>query len=164
MVARLMWNALRGQDDRADGMFSYIRLEERVPQDHPLRALRAVTDKILAELSGQFDCLYSAMGRSVVGWFRFTGSNAKRKQPSAGNVRPGREITNRGPPAPLGHGLPVDTVPPGQNPQTHFTIRYCSAITCRAPDGLPQSSWPLAGIFILWMKIWPGSYRADPVP
>ena len=29
---------MRGQDDRAEGMFSYIRLEERVPADHPLRA------------------------------------------------------------------------------------------------------------------------------
>ena len=40
----------------------------------------------------------------------------------------------------------------------------CCAITCRATDGPPLSWWPIAGIFIHRMKIWPGSYRADPVP
>ena len=58
---------MRGRDDRAAGMFSYIRLEERVPADHPLRAIRALADKVLAGLNGRFAALYSAMGRPSIG-------------------------------------------------------------------------------------------------
>ena len=57
---------MRGQDDRAEGMFSYIRLEERVPADHPLRAIRALADEVLAGLNGRFEGLYSAMGRPSI--------------------------------------------------------------------------------------------------
>ena len=57
---------MRGQDDRAEGMFSYIRLEERVPADHPLRAIRALADEVLAGLNGRFEGLYSGMGRPSI--------------------------------------------------------------------------------------------------
>ena len=53
----------RGQDDRSERMFSYIRREERGPADHPLRAIRALADEVLAGLNGRFAALYSAMGR-----------------------------------------------------------------------------------------------------
>ena len=33
---------MRGRDDRSEGLFSYVRLEERIPADHPLRAIRGV--------------------------------------------------------------------------------------------------------------------------
>ena len=45
---------MRGQDDRVEGLFSYIRLEERVPGDHPLRAIRKLADEALAALNGRF--------------------------------------------------------------------------------------------------------------
>ena len=54
---------MRGRDDRAEGMFSYIRLEERVPADHPLRAIRRLADEALAALNGRLDAVYSGMGR-----------------------------------------------------------------------------------------------------
>ena len=57
---------MRGRDDRAEGMFSYIRLEERVPADHPLRAIRALTDEVLAALDSRFEGMYSAMGRPSI--------------------------------------------------------------------------------------------------
>ena len=57
---------MRGRDDLAEGMFSYIRLEERVPKDHPLRAIRALADEVLAGLSCRFDGLYSGMGRPSI--------------------------------------------------------------------------------------------------
>ena len=57
---------MRGRDDRGDGMFSYIRLEDRVPSDHPLRAIRALTDQVLAALDGRFEGMYSAMGRPSI--------------------------------------------------------------------------------------------------
>ncbi len=31
---------MRGDERVQDGMFSYVSLEQRVPQDHPLRAVR----------------------------------------------------------------------------------------------------------------------------
>ena len=61
-----MGAVMRGRDDRAEGMFSYIRLEERVPADHPLRAIRALADEVLAGLNGRFAALYSAMGRPSI--------------------------------------------------------------------------------------------------
>ena len=57
---------MRGRDDRGEGMFSYIRLEERVPADHPLRAIRLLTDAVLAALDGRFEAMYSTMGRPSI--------------------------------------------------------------------------------------------------
>lgn len=37
-----------GRDDRNVGLCSYVRLEERVPLEHPLRAIRALTTAVLA--------------------------------------------------------------------------------------------------------------------
>ena len=57
---------MRGRTDRAEGMFSYIRLEERVPVDHPLRAIRVLTDQVSAALDGRFEGMYSLMGRPSI--------------------------------------------------------------------------------------------------
>ena len=40
---------MRGQENPQTSMFSYVSLEQRVPKDHPLRALRALVDGILAQ-------------------------------------------------------------------------------------------------------------------
>ena len=34
---------MRGADEQPGSMFSYVSLEERVPADHPLRAIRRIT-------------------------------------------------------------------------------------------------------------------------
>ena len=47
-------------------LFSYVDLEERVRQDHPLRAIRALTDWALEALSGDFAALYSGLGRPSI--------------------------------------------------------------------------------------------------
>ena len=57
---------MRGRDDRDEGLFSYIRLEERVPADHPLRAIRSLTDEALVALNGRFEALYSQTGRPSI--------------------------------------------------------------------------------------------------
>jgi transposase len=57
---------MRGDERVQDGMFSYVSLEERVPQDHPLRAVRKLTDQVLRSLSGEFDQLYAATGRRSI--------------------------------------------------------------------------------------------------
>ncbi len=40
---------MRGDERIQDGMFSYVSLEQRVPQDHPLRAVRKLTDALYAD-------------------------------------------------------------------------------------------------------------------
>ena len=57
---------MRGQEDRSEGLFSYLRLEERVPADHPLRPIRALADEVLASLNARFDALYSSTGRPSI--------------------------------------------------------------------------------------------------
>src|SRR6266403_1490599 len=58
---------MRGDDDRPQPeMWSYVPLERRVPQDHPLRAMRTMVDAILAELSPAFDEIYSRVGRPSI--------------------------------------------------------------------------------------------------
>ncbi len=47
-------------------MFSYVSLEQRVPFDHPLRAIRTLVDSVLREMSPEFDRLYSRIGRPSV--------------------------------------------------------------------------------------------------
>ena len=47
-------------------MFSYVTLEQRVPQDNPLREIRRLTDVVLGSLSAAFDELYSASGRPSI--------------------------------------------------------------------------------------------------
>jgi hypothetical protein len=38
---------MRGSDEQTSGMFSYLSPERRVRQDHPLRAIRRMTDEVL---------------------------------------------------------------------------------------------------------------------
>jgi transposase len=47
-------------------MFSYVSLEDRVPQDHPLRAIRQITDRALERLSPRFGKLYVNFGRPSI--------------------------------------------------------------------------------------------------
>ena len=47
-------------------MFSYVSVEQRVPADHPLRAVRKLTDGVLRSLDGEFDALYQDSGRPSI--------------------------------------------------------------------------------------------------
>jgi transposase len=57
---------MRGDDQQQSGMFSYVSLEDRVPQDHPLRAIRKSVDEILRAMAKDFDTLYAKTGRPSV--------------------------------------------------------------------------------------------------
>ncbi|MET4121179.1 transposase [Bradyrhizobium sp. JR1.5] len=57
---------MRGADQRSEGIFSYVRLEQRVPADHPLRAIRDLADAALKDLSRDFARLYARHGRPSV--------------------------------------------------------------------------------------------------
>ena len=54
---------MRGVDRQQGARFSYLSPEQRVPADHPLRAIRQMVDQALQELSSRFDRMYAQMGR-----------------------------------------------------------------------------------------------------
>src|SRR5678816_2498085 len=57
---------MRGPDHQQSAIFSYLSPEQRVPSDHPLRAVRQITDTILAQLSQLFSTMYSDIGRRSI--------------------------------------------------------------------------------------------------
>src|ERR1700730_4524511 len=57
---------MRGKDEQQLDVFSYVSPEQRVPQDHPLRPLRAMTDEALRELQPRFNKLYAKTGRPSI--------------------------------------------------------------------------------------------------
>jgi transposase len=57
---------MRGPDDQTSGMFRYVSPEQRVRQDHPLRAIRRLTDAVFASLSPRFTKMYSDIGRPSI--------------------------------------------------------------------------------------------------
>jgi transposase len=57
---------MRGADEQPGAMFSYVTLEARVPPDHPLRAIRRITDRALERLSPRFGTLYIQFGRPSI--------------------------------------------------------------------------------------------------
>jgi transposase len=56
----------RGDDRHQEAMFSYLSPEERVPQDHPLRTIRAMVDEVFHDLSPTFDAIYAKVGRPSI--------------------------------------------------------------------------------------------------
>ncbi|MCA9519897.1 MAG: IS5 family transposase [Myxococcales bacterium] len=57
---------MRGDDQQQGSMFSYRSLEDRVPQDHPLRGMRTMVDAALAEMAPVFEGLYAKTGRPSI--------------------------------------------------------------------------------------------------
>jgi len=47
-------------------MFSYVSAEQRVPAEHPLRAIRALVDEVLRDMSREFEGLYARVGRPSI--------------------------------------------------------------------------------------------------
>src|SRR4051794_31826201 len=57
---------MRGQDNQRSDMFSYLSPEQRVRPDHPLRAIRAMSDLALWSMSSRIDAMYSQTGRPSI--------------------------------------------------------------------------------------------------
>ena len=57
---------MRGVDHQQSQMFSYLSPETRVRKDHPLRAIRAMVDEVLTQLSRRFDRMYASAGRPSI--------------------------------------------------------------------------------------------------
>jgi transposase len=57
---------MRGTDIEQSGMFSYVSLESRIPQQHPLRRIRALLDDALRGMHRDFERVYASGGRSSI--------------------------------------------------------------------------------------------------
>jgi transposase len=57
---------MRGDDQQQSELFLYGTLDQRVPQDHPLRPVREMTDAALDSMSGRFDLMYAKCGRPSI--------------------------------------------------------------------------------------------------
>ena len=57
---------MRGDDEQQLDVFSYVSPERRIPQDHPLRSVRAMADDALRDLRPRFNKLYSKTGRPSI--------------------------------------------------------------------------------------------------
>jgi transposase len=57
---------MRGESDNQVHMFSYVSAEDRIPPDHPIRAIRDLVDAVLERMSPEFDELYSDRGRRSI--------------------------------------------------------------------------------------------------
>jgi transposase len=57
---------MRGNDERQEIVFSYVSAEDRIPQEHPLRAIREMVNLSLAEMDIHFEALYARRGRPSI--------------------------------------------------------------------------------------------------
>ena len=57
---------MRGRQEPQVTMLAFVDLEERVPVDHPLRAITALADEALERLSPEFDRMYADVGRPSI--------------------------------------------------------------------------------------------------
>jgi transposase len=57
---------MRGEDEGSGALFSYVDVEARVGQNHPLRTIRTIVNDALARLAGDFSALYSRLGRPSI--------------------------------------------------------------------------------------------------
>lgn len=57
---------MRGEDTKQSSMLCLISPSDRIPRDHPIRPLKVLADAALAELSKEFDKMYSGTGRPSI--------------------------------------------------------------------------------------------------
>ena len=57
---------MRGADAMQEALFTFTRLEEFVPEDHPLRGVRELMNESLQRLNGLFNTIYSDTGRASI--------------------------------------------------------------------------------------------------
>lgn len=57
---------MRGSDDQSDQLFSYVSIEDKIHEKHPLRLIRGVVNDCLSGMSAEFDALYAHDGRPSI--------------------------------------------------------------------------------------------------
>ncbi len=57
---------MRGSDGMQEALFTVAKLEDFVPADHPLRAIRGLVNEALGRLNGLFNLIYADTGRASI--------------------------------------------------------------------------------------------------
>ena len=57
---------MRGSDGMQEAMFTFSKLEDFVPGDHPLRAIAGLVNEALKDLNGLFNEIYADTGRASI--------------------------------------------------------------------------------------------------
>src|SRR4030042_6141774 len=57
---------MRGEDEKQPSMVILMNPEDRIPRNHPLRAIRKYADEVLKEMDDLFDEMYGATGRPSI--------------------------------------------------------------------------------------------------
>ena len=57
---------MRGNEEKQGALFSYVSLESRIPQSHPLRLIRGLVDVVLKSLDAEFQSMYASKGRPSI--------------------------------------------------------------------------------------------------
>ena len=57
---------MRGTDLQQRSLISYVNLEDRIAEDHPLRKVRQLVDGLLKNMDGEFEQMYSRVGRPSI--------------------------------------------------------------------------------------------------
>jgi transposase len=57
---------MRGCDEMQESLFTVAKLEDFVPEDHPLRPLRELVNEALQRLNGLFNVIYADTGRASI--------------------------------------------------------------------------------------------------
>jgi len=57
---------VRGRHDSQVPILTFVDVDARIPQDHPLRTIKAYADRALTALSSEFDRMYAEVGRPSI--------------------------------------------------------------------------------------------------
>src|SRR3982751_2392405 len=57
---------MRGKPEQQMAMLTSLSTENLIPKDHPIRRLRRIVEDVLGELDGEFDAMYSRVGRPSI--------------------------------------------------------------------------------------------------
>src|SRR3954464_835464 len=57
---------MRGKSERQLAMLTSLSTEDLIPKDHPVRKIRRIVDVVLGGLDGEFDAMYSRIGRPSI--------------------------------------------------------------------------------------------------
>src|SRR5690242_13091830 len=57
---------MRGSDAMQESLFTMAKLEDFVPADHPLRAIRVLVNEALGQLNSLFSTIYADTGRESI--------------------------------------------------------------------------------------------------